>query len=90
MGIESEHATVTIDDRGRITLPKAVRERLHLGAGDELLVEIETGEIHLRPDRPSFQPIESGKNEWGDEAFLDTREAMVGDPTADHPDHDGE
>jgi hypothetical protein len=53
-------------------------------------VDIETGEIHLRPDRPPFQPIESGKNEWGDEAFLDTREAMVGDPTADHPDHDGE
>jgi AbrB family looped-hinge helix DNA binding protein len=90
MGTNSEDATVTVDDRGRITLPKAVRERLQLGAGDELTVDIETGEIHLRPDRPSFQPIESGKNGWGDEAFLDTREAMAGDPAATEPDHDGE
>lgn len=80
MGTESETENVTVDDRGRITLPKSVRERLRLGEGDTLDVRVEGGEISLRPDRESFEPIESGKSEWGDEAFLDAEEAMVGEP----------
>lgn len=79
MGTNTEHEKVTVDDRGRITLPKHVRERLQLGEGDDLDVDLEEGEIHLRPDRPTFEPITSGKREWGDEAFLDSGEAMFGD-----------
>jgi AbrB family looped-hinge helix DNA binding protein len=75
----SDHETVSVDDRGRITLPKAVRDRLQLGEGDELALELEEGEIHLRPDRPRFQPIDSGRDQWGEEAFPDADEAMVGE-----------
>lgn len=76
MGTNSD--TVTVDDRGRVTLPKRVRERLQLGEGDDLDVEFEDGEIHLRPNRPSFEPMTSGKDEWGPEAFMDAGEALFG------------
>jgi hypothetical protein len=52
-------------------------------------VDIEEGEIRLRPDREPFEPIESGKSEWGHEAFLDAGEAIVGEPS-DGDDIDGE
>ena len=71
---------VTVDDRGRVTLPKAVRERLHIDEGDDLTLAIEDGEIRLRSDRTPFEPIESNKTEWGTGAFLDTEMAMVGEP----------
>lgn len=78
MGIRSGE-TVTVDDRGRITLPKEVRERLHLDEGANLDLDLEDGEIRLRPDRTRFEPISSGTTEWDDDPFLDASEAMVGD-----------
>ncbi len=43
--------TISVDRAGRVVLPKEVRDKLRLKAGDELLVE-ETGEqIVLRPVR---------------------------------------
>lgn len=79
MGTNTEHETVTIDDRGRITLPKHIRNRLQLGEGDDLDLDFEEGEIHLRPNRPQFKPISSKKSEWGKEAFIDAGEAVFGD-----------
>lgn len=79
MGTAGEDETVTVDDRGRVTLPKRVRERLQLGEGDDLDVDLEDGEIHLRPNRPPFEPVTSGKSEWGSEAFVDAGEALFGD-----------
>jgi AbrB family looped-hinge helix DNA binding protein len=84
MGANTEHETVTIDDRGRITLPKHIRDRLQLGEGDDLDLDLEEGEIHLRPNRPQFEPISSNKSEWGNEAFIDVGEAMFGDRADDN------
>lgn len=43
---------ISLDKAGRVVLPKELRDKLRLEAGDELLVE-ETGEqIVLRPVRP--------------------------------------
>lgn len=81
MGTQSD-PTVTVDDRGRITIPKEVRSRLQLGEGDSLDVALADGEIHLRPNRPHFEPVASDKADWGEEAFLDAGEAMVGDVDA--------
>jgi AbrB family looped-hinge helix DNA binding protein len=44
--------TLTIDKAGRIIIPKAVREKLHLKAGDALELENEGDQITLRPNRP--------------------------------------
>ena len=43
------NATVTMDVAGRLVLPKAVRERLHLRAGSKLNVEIIADKIELTP-----------------------------------------
>ena len=86
MGTGTDGETVTVDGRGRITLPKPVRERLHLDEGDELAVIINEGEIHLHPERESFEPIDSGKRQWGSEAFLDAGTAIVSDPEDEETD----
>jgi AbrB family looped-hinge helix DNA binding protein len=46
---------LTIDKLGRILLPKAVRERLQLSAGDELELESLDDRISLRPLRGTAQ-----------------------------------
>ena len=42
-------ATVTIDSAGRLVLPKAFRERLHLQAGDKLSADVVADRIELTP-----------------------------------------
>ena len=41
--------TVSIDKAGRIVLPKPLRERFHLMAGDCLQIAVENGNIRLTP-----------------------------------------
>lgn len=70
--------TIELDDRGRVTIPKEFRDRLHLRPGDELEVELADGELHLRATRGDLVTVERD-DEWGDEAFLDAGEATFGD-----------
>lgn len=42
---------ISIDKAGRIVLPKALREKMRVEAGDDLLVEAEGERITLRPVR---------------------------------------
>jgi AbrB family looped-hinge helix DNA binding protein len=49
-GISSPmNATVTIDSAGRLVLPKALRERLHLRTGDKLSADVVADKIELTP-----------------------------------------
>jgi AbrB family looped-hinge helix DNA binding protein len=43
---------ISIDKAGRIVLPKSLREKMRMEAGDEMLVEDEGDRITLRPIRP--------------------------------------
>jgi AbrB family looped-hinge helix DNA binding protein len=43
---------VSLDKAGRVVLPKALRDRMRLEPGDNLLVESEGERITLRPVRP--------------------------------------
>ncbi len=45
-------AKITIDKAGRVVIPKMLRDRLRLGAGDELVLESSGECITLRPVRP--------------------------------------
>lgn len=45
MGME----TVSMDRRGRVTIPKVARERLGTTAEDRLVVTVDAGEVRLRP-----------------------------------------
>jgi AbrB family looped-hinge helix DNA binding protein len=43
---------ITLDRAGRVVIPKALREALHLGPGDTLQLQSEGDQIILRPLRP--------------------------------------
>jgi AbrB family looped-hinge helix DNA binding protein len=43
---------ISMDGAGRVVLPKRLRDKLRLEAGDHLLVEAEGDQITLRPVRP--------------------------------------
>jgi AbrB family looped-hinge helix DNA binding protein len=44
---------LTIDEAGRIVLPKPLRDELNLSPGDSLELESAAGHITLRPIRPT-------------------------------------
>ena len=70
--------TTRLDDRGRVTIPKELRERLGLRAGDTLDIDVESGEMRLSVEREGVEHATRGE-EWGAEAFLDAGEATFGD-----------
>jgi AbrB family transcriptional regulator (stage V sporulation protein T) len=43
---------LSLDKAGRVVIPKALRQELHLSAGDTLQLESEGDQITLRPVRP--------------------------------------
>jgi AbrB family looped-hinge helix DNA binding protein len=43
----SEHRRV--DEKGRVTLPQSIRESLGIEAGEEVTVELDDGEVVIRP-----------------------------------------
>jgi AbrB family looped-hinge helix DNA binding protein len=49
------NATLTVDKAGRVVLPKPVRDKLQLSAGDSLELESSGSEIVLRPIRGTAQ-----------------------------------
>ena len=53
-----EMSTATLTSKGQITLPKEVREHLHLGAGDQVDFQIdEHGEVRVRPLTGSVEDL---------------------------------
>jgi AbrB family looped-hinge helix DNA binding protein len=49
------NATITVDKAGRVVLPKPVRDKLQIQAGDSLELDSSGGEIVLRPIRRTAQ-----------------------------------
>lgn len=76
--VAEERSAVEVDDRGRVTIPKPVRERLGILPGDELTLEVTGDGLRLRPDRTGLLTVTSGKTDWGPETFPDSGEATFG------------
>ena len=70
--------TVSVDGRGRVTIPKERREELGLGEKDELVLSVEEGELRLRPKVRKQLKVRAGRR-WGREAFPRSREASFAD-----------
>jgi AbrB family looped-hinge helix DNA binding protein len=54
---------ITVDKAGRVVLPKPVRDKLRLEAGDVLQLETEGERITLRPARPQVT-LKKEKGIW--------------------------
>ncbi len=54
---------ISVDKAGRVVLPKTLREKLRLEAGDDLLVESEGDRITLRPLRQEA-PLKKEHGIW--------------------------
>lgn len=67
-----------IDRFGRVLIPKAIREALALGAGEQLEVEIEGGTLHLRPAARAVQVVEHHGR-----LILEASHLITGDPVQD-------
>jgi AbrB family looped-hinge helix DNA binding protein len=56
-------AKLTLDQAGRLMIPKALRQELHLGPSDVLELESEGDQITLRPLRPEA-PLKKEHGVW--------------------------
>lgn len=80
-GVTEGRSTVEVDDRGRVTIPKPIRERLGILPGDELTLEFTGDGLRLVPDLRGLVIATSGKADWGPETFPDSGEATFGSRT---------
>ena len=70
-----EKFIVKIDDRGRVLIPKKARQKLMLGEGDHLVLEVDEGVVILRPIRGVVRV----KARELREVFFDAGEATFGE-----------
>lgn len=76
MGEAHEEAEpVAIDEKGRVAIPKKVRERLGITPDEKLHLWVEDGEIHLSPILRKPTRLKAGRK-WGKEAFVNAGEAL--------------
>ena len=76
-GEASEYGTAELNDRGRLTIPKELREDLQLEGGTEFAVVREGGDIRLMRQLPALETL-TRNEEWGEEAFRNAGEATFG------------
>ena len=77
---EEEYGEAEINERGRLTIPKELRDDLQLRKGTTFTVIREGGDIRLVRQLPDLQTVSSGrsKKDWEDDAFRDAGEATFG------------
>ena len=78
---DDEYGEAEINHRGRLTIPKELRDELHLEAGTTFTVIREGSDIRLVRQLPDLETISTGRDrdEWGEDAFRDAGEATFGD-----------
>lgn len=74
-----EELTLKVDDRGRVTLPKRIREQLGIEPNDEIPASLVGSVLEVNP-RPSakLEPATAGREEWETSTPMDAGEALFG------------
>jgi len=77
-----EYGNAEVNDRGRLTIPKELRDDLRIEGGTRFRVIREGGDIRLVRELPDLRTLTSGRSneEWDEEAFRDAGEATFGGP----------
>jgi AbrB family looped-hinge helix DNA binding protein len=78
---------VTLDQAGRVVLPKAVRDELRLSPGDTLDLTVQGEDVTLRPRRAAT-PLQKERGIWvlrtGKTLTAEETQAMLHDIRAQH------
>ncbi|MHA1983098.1 MAG: AbrB/MazE/SpoVT family DNA-binding domain-containing protein [Candidatus Hodarchaeales archaeon] len=69
---------INLDDRGRITLPKSIRDKYGLEIGDELVIEESEGEIVIKFKKHEISRTKANIN-WKNIGFFKTGEISFED-----------
>ena len=74
-----EKLTLTVDDRGRVTLPKEVRDRLGIESNDEIPATLVGSVLEVNP-RPSskLETATAGRENWENTTPTDAGETLFG------------
>lgn len=76
----NEEFTLTVDDRGRVALPKEVRDQLGIDPPDEISATLVGSVLELNP-KPStkLETATAGRDEWEHTTPTDAGEALFGE-----------
>lgn len=78
-GSYEEELTLTVDDRGRVTLPKEVRDRLGIEPDDELPATLVGSVLQVNPKPSSkLELATAGRDDWEETTPTDAGEALFG------------
>ena len=64
---------VNIDERGRITIPKSIRDKYGLDEGSELIIEELESELNIKIKKKEFKRIKANID-WNKVGFFKTGE----------------
>ena len=76
---QGEELTLRVDDRGRVTLPKEVRDRLGIESNDELPARLVGSVLEVNPKRSTkLKTATAGRDEWANTTPTDAGDALFG------------
>ena len=74
-----EELTLTVDDRGRVTLPKKVRDRLGIESNDEIPATLVGSVLEVNPKPSSkLETATAGRDTWENTTPTDAGETLFG------------
>ena len=77
--VHGEELTLRVDDRGRVTLPKAVRDRLGIEPNDDIPATLIGSVLEINPEPSSkLETATAGRDTWDDTTPVDAGEALFG------------
>lgn len=76
---QGEELTLRVDDRGRVTLPKRIREQLGIKSNDEIPAFLVGSVLELNPKPSSkLELATAGRDEWENTTPTDAGESLFG------------
>jgi AbrB family looped-hinge helix DNA binding protein len=79
-----EELTLKVDDRGRVTLPKDIREQLGIEPNDEIPARLVGSVLEVNPQPSSkLQTATAGRDSWENTTLADAGKSLFG-PMGDH------
>ena len=77
--ISGEEITLKVDDRGRVTLPKEIRDQLGIESNDEIPARLIGSVLEVDPKPSSkLQTATAGRGSWENTTPADAGESLFG------------